>query len=67
VRSGPIGHGIPGSTDPHAAGEAIVRAAPHALVFAIPAVAVAAFALPWLVAEARRLSRRAVQARTYTG
>jgi Protein kinase domain len=67
VRHGPIGHGIPGGNDPIAAGEAIIRSAPHALVFEIPALALAAFALPWVVAQGRRLSRRAVQARTYTG
>jgi hypothetical protein len=67
IRHGPIGVGIPASRDPAAAANALVHAAPHALVFEIPAVAVAALVLPWVARRALRLSRRAAEARTYTG
>jgi hypothetical protein len=55
------------SRDPLAAANALVHAAPHAFMFEIPAVAVAALALPWVARRALRLSRRAAEARTYTG
>ncbi len=67
IREGPIGLGIPGSRDPLAAADALLQAAPHALVFEIPALAFAAAVLPWAVQHARRLSLRAAEARTYTG
>jgi hypothetical protein len=67
VRHGPIGLGIPESRDPVAAANALVHAAPHALVFEIPAVAIAALVLPWVAHRVQQLSRRAAEARTYTG
>jgi hypothetical protein len=67
VRHGPIGLGIPESRDPAAAANALVHAAPHALVFEIPAVAFAALVLPWVARRVQQLSRRAAEARTYTG
>jgi len=67
VRHGPIGHGIPASRDPVAVAAVLLRAAPHSLVFELPAVAFAAVALPWVVRRMRRLSLRAAEARTYTG
>jgi hypothetical protein len=67
VRHGPIGLGLPGSRDPVAAAEALVRAAPHALVFEMPALAFAALVLPWIARWARQLSLRGTEARTYTG
>jgi hypothetical protein len=67
VRNGPIGLGIPGSRDPVAVADALVRAAPHALVFEVPALASAALVLPWIARWARRLSLRAAEAKTYTG
>jgi hypothetical protein len=67
VRAGPIGLGIPESRDPAAAANALVHAAPHALVYVLPAVAFAALVLPWVVRRAQQLSRRAAEARTYTG
>jgi hypothetical protein len=67
LRRGPIGLGIPGSRDPLAAADVLVRAAPHALVFEVPTLAFAALVLPWIVRWARQLSLRATEARTYTG
>ena len=67
VHAGPIGHGIPGSRHPIAVAEALLEAAPQSLVWQVPLAAVAAGALPWAVGQARELSRRAVEARTYTG
>lgn len=67
VRHGSIGLGIPGSRDPFAAADALVRAAPHALVFEVPALVLAALVLPWIARWARQLSLRATEARTYTG
>jgi len=67
IRHGPIGLGIPGSRDPAAAANALVHAAPHALVFEIPAVALAALVMPWVARRVQQLSRRAAEARTYTG
>jgi hypothetical protein len=67
IRHAPIGLGIPGSRDPAAAANALVHAAPHALVVEVPAVALAALVLPWGVRRAQQLSRRAAEARTYTG
>jgi Protein kinase domain len=66
VRAGPIGLGIPESRDPAAAANALVDAAPQALVYVLPAVAFAALVLPWVVSRAQQLSRRAAEARTYT-
>ena len=67
VRAGPIGLGIPESRDPVAAANVLVRAAPHSLVYVLPAVAFAALVLPWVVRRVQQLSRRAAEARTYTG
>jgi hypothetical protein len=67
ARHGPIGLGIPGSRDPAAAANALVHATPHALVFEITAVAFAALVLPWAARRVQQLSRRAAEARTYTG
>jgi hypothetical protein len=67
LRRGPVGLGIPGSRDLVTVADTLVRAAPHALLFEIPALAFAALVLPWAVAQTRRLSRRAAEARTYTG
>jgi hypothetical protein len=63
----PPGLGIPGSRDPVAAAEALLRAAPSALVYQVPALAFAALVLPWVVRRALQLSHRALEARTYTG
>jgi hypothetical protein len=67
LRHGPIGLGIPGSRDPATTANTLVHAAPHALVYVLPAVAVASLALPWAVRRIQQLSRRAAEARTYTG
>jgi hypothetical protein len=67
LRYGTPGLGIPGSRDPVAAAEALLGAAPHALVYEVPAVALAALVLPWVVRRGRQLSHRAMEARTYTG
>ena len=67
VRNGPIGHHIPGNRHPVAVGETLVRAAPHALTWQIPVAVLLALILPWAVETGRRLVRRAVEARTYTG
>jgi hypothetical protein len=67
VRHEPIGLGIPESRDPAAVATALVHAAPHGLVFEIPAVAAAALVLPWVARRVQQLSRRAAEARTYTG
>ncbi len=67
LRQGPIGLGIPGSRDPAAAAIALVHAAPHALLFEIPVLAFAALVLPRVARYIQQLSRRAAEARTYTG
>ena len=67
VRQGPIGLGIPGSRDVAAVAEALLQAVPHALVYQIPAVALAALVLPWVVRRGLQLSHRALEGRTYTG
>ena len=67
LRHGLIGLGIPGSRDPAAAATALVHAAPHALVFEVPALAFAALVLPWVARYVQQLSRRTAEARTYTG
>ncbi|MFL5938377.1 MAG: serine/threonine-protein kinase [Gaiellaceae bacterium] len=67
VRAGPIGHGITGSRHPLAVAEALLTAAPQSLAWQVPLAALVAAALPWTVRRTRELSRRAVEARTYTG
>ena len=67
VRAGPIGLGLPESRDPATSAKVLVQAAPHSLVYMLPAVAFAAVVLPWVVRRAQQLSRRASEARTYTG
>ena len=67
VRAGPVGHGIPGSRHPVAVAEALAGAAPQSLFWQVPLAALAALVLPWGIRRARELSRRAVEARTYTG
>jgi len=67
VRAGPIGHGITGSRHPLAVAEALLEAAPQSLAWQVPLAALAAAVLPWIVRRTRELSRRAVEARTYTG
>jgi hypothetical protein len=67
IRAGPIGLGLPGSRDVLAAVEALLRAAPQALVAEIPAVAFAAVVLPPAAVWLHRFARRAAEARTYTG
>jgi hypothetical protein len=66
VRAGPIGLGIPGSRDPVDVARALLGAAPHSLVYVVPAVALAAVVLPLAVVQARRLRPGAGEARTYT-
>src|SRR3954454_4399594 len=67
VRAGPIGHGIAESRHPLAVAEALLEAAPQSLAWQVPLAALIAGLLPWTVRRARELSRRAVEARTYTG
>jgi hypothetical protein len=67
LRHGRVGLGIPGSRDPVAAANVLVQAAPHALAVEVAALAGAAVALPWIARQAQQLSRRAMEARTYTG
>jgi hypothetical protein len=67
VRAQSIGHGITGSRHPLAVAEALLEAAPQSLAWQVPLAALAAAALPWSLRQARQLSRRAVEARTYTG
>jgi hypothetical protein len=67
LRQGPTGLGIPGSRDPVAAAEALLQAAPHALVYQVPAISFAALVLPWVARRGLQLSHRALEARTYTG
>jgi hypothetical protein len=67
IRAGPIGLGLPGSRSAIAAAEALVRAAPHALVYAVPAVALAAVVLPSAVRHLRRWAGGAIEGKTYTG
>jgi Protein kinase domain len=67
LRQGTPGLGIPGSRDAVAAAEALLGAAPHALVYQVPAVSLAALVLPWLARQGLQLSHRALEARTYTG
>ena len=67
VRAGPIGHGITGSRHPLAVAEALLEAAPQSLAWQVPLAALVAGLLPWTVRQTRELSRRAVEARTYTG
>jgi hypothetical protein len=67
VRHGPVGLGIPRSRDAGAVAEALLQAAPHALVYQVPAVAFAALILPWVARRALQLSHRALEGRTYTG
>ena len=66
IRAGPIGLGIPGSRDPLEVAQTLVGAAPHGLVYAVPALALAAALLPLAVDRARRLRNGAGEARTYT-
>jgi eukaryotic-like serine/threonine-protein kinase len=67
VRAGPIGHGIAESRHPLAVAEALLGAAPQSLAWQAPLAALIAAVLPWTVRQARELSRRAAEARTYTG
>ena len=67
IRAGPVGLGLPGSRAPLAAAEAVAQAAPHALVYAIPAVALAAVVLPTAIRHLRRWTGRAIEGKTYTG
>jgi hypothetical protein len=67
LRHRPIGLGIPGSRDPFTAADALLRVAPHALVYEVPALSFAALVLPWVVRRGLQLSHRALEARTYTG
>ena len=67
LRAGPIALGIPGSRHPVAVADALVGAAPAALVWQVPLAAFLALILPWAVEGGRRLVGRAVEARTYTG
>jgi len=67
VRAGPIGLGLPGSRHPLAVAEALLEAAPAALVWQVPLAALLAAVMPWTVVRARELGRRAAEARTYTG
>jgi hypothetical protein len=67
IRAGPIGLGLPGSRSAIAAAEALVRAAPHALVYAVPAVALAAVVLPSAIRHLRRWAGGAIEGKTYTG
>jgi serine/threonine-protein kinase len=56
LRGGPIELGIPGGRDPVAAADALMSAAPHALLFEAPGLAFAALVLPWAVRQGRRLT-----------
>jgi hypothetical protein len=67
LRHGQIPEAIAGSREPVATAAALVAAAPHSLVYEVPAVAFAAVVLPWVLRHARPLARRASEARTYTG
>jgi hypothetical protein len=67
LRHGPIGLGIPGSRDPVAVANVLLHAAPRRLLYELPVVAVAALVLPSLARWLAQLSRRAAEARTYTG
>jgi len=67
VRAGPIGRGMPGSSDLVTVAGTLLRAAPHALLVEVPVLAFLALVLPWAAVYIRRLSRRMVEAKTYTG
>jgi hypothetical protein len=67
LRHGSTAPGIAGSRQPLPTAETLVAGAPRAFLYEVPAIALAAVVLPWAVSRARRLGRRASEARTYTG